>query len=420
MRRAIPIILWVLVAIAAWSIIASRVATITPEQQPIEESTPPGIVLVDVPWEHLQDVDRFELTDQNGDNFDTAKLVGKPYVVSFFFATCPTFCLDLNKEIERINRSVKNVDMQFLTISVDPDKDTPEVLGKYAERFGAKPERWAFLTGDLYKIKEVGEHMFNVVIDKNTHTDSILLVDKWGRYRDRFKWDQPYDMKRFVKVAKELAAETEPPFGQTIKTRNAMAGHEPKDMNNVRWIREFHLTERSGEPFFSRQLTGEVWVGSFFFSSCPGICKKQNEYIRSLQKRLADKAPKFVSITTDSVNDTPQELRKYADGIGADSDNWLFLTGNSHLIERIGSEFFHAQASEGHHSSLFYVVDRWGDIRGSFDWQDIKEETEMIRLIDELRLEQRPPNPLEVEKEVNEADKSSGGDTADDLDEDNK
>lgn len=392
MRSKVPVILWGLVGVAFLLFLVTRDTESPKVEQKPDGAEQAGIVLVDVPWEHLPDVDRFQLVDQNGDSFDSGKLVGKPYVVSFFFATCPSFCMDLNKQLERLNSAVKNTDVQFLTVTVDPERDTVEVLKKYAEGFNATPDRWAFLTGQMYQLKEFGEHNFNVPIDPATHTDNILLIDKWGKYRDRFKWDQPYDMKRFIKVLKEVAAETEPPFNSTVTTRNAMAGLEPVDLNAIPWLHEFHLTERSGEKFFSRQLTGDVWIGNFFFTTCPGICKKQNEYLRGLQTKLGDESPTIVSITTNAATDTPLVLKKYAEDLGVeDEDPWLFLTGNSLLIERIGSEFFKAASGGDHHSSLLYVVDRWGNVRGSFDWQIPEQEVAMLALVKELKNEKTPP-----------------------------
>ena len=419
MRKIVPVVLWILVAVAGgWMVFQNLhtdeqgiVATPVPQQgDTIADSH--GRVFANVPWKHLPDVDHFKLTDQNGDEFDSADLTGQAYVVSFFFAKCPSFCMDLNKELDRVNTALKDTDIRFLTLTVDPEHDTPEVLHKYAKGFGAVPERWAYLTGQKYKLVEIGEHMFDVPVDPNTHTDNILLVDKWGRYRDRFKWDQPHDMKRFIKVAKEVAAETEPPLNNTIKTRNVMAGFERTDLNNVPWVRDFHLTERSGEKFFSRDLVGEVWIGNFFFSSCPGICKTQNKYLRDLQKRLGDKCPRVVSITTDPVNDTPEHLREFADRLDADAQRWLFCTGDSVLIKRIGSEFFRAHADADHHSSRLYIVDRWGDVRGDFDWQDAEQEVEMLRLVEQLKAESRPQRPVDsMKRSVNTKPETKTDDT---------
>ncbi len=151
------------------------------------------------------------------------------------------------------------------------------------------------------------------------------------------------------------------------------------------------MYERSGKRFYSRDLTGQVWIANFFFSTCPGICQKQNEYLSGLQDRLQNHPATIVSITTDPNTDTPEVLSSYARKFGADDEKWLFVTGEDRLIRRISSEFFHAPAGADHHSSLLFVVDRWGNVRGSFDWQQADQEVAMLGLIDQLNAETRPP-----------------------------
>lgn len=357
------------------------------------EDNPPGAVIVEVPWNHLHHVDAFAMTNQDGEKFNTAQFSGqKPFLVSFFFATCPSICKDLNKQVERLNEQLKKEDVAFVTISVDPDRDTTEVLKKYADGFDAQSPRWTFLRGQPYEFKEVGEHMFRVeVVDMANHTDNIMLVDKWGKFRDRFKWDDPYDMKRLVKAVKEVAAETEPPMDKIVRTRNAMVGREPFDLSTVAFLREFHLYTSDEQPFFSRDLTGEVWITNFFFTSCPTICKQQSKYIEGLQSRLGEHPTKLVSITTDPGTDLPAKLREYARDHNADSDRWLFLTGNEKAIPRISAEFFGAMGGTEHHSTELFVVDKWGNVRGRFSWQDAAQEVEMLGLVDSLWKESRPP-----------------------------
>ena len=352
---------------------------------------PPGAVIVEVPWKHFAHINRFKLTNQLDEPFDSAELAGKPYVVSFFFAQCPSICRDLNNQIDRLNTQLRKEDISFVSVTVDPEEDTPDVLKRYAQDYDTTPDRWAFVTGQMYQIKQVGEQQFGVVIDKDTHTDNILLVDKWGRYRDRFKWDDPYDMKRFLQVAKEACTETEPPLTALVKTRNAMVGQEPTDPSTVQFLREFHLTDQSGEHFFSRDLTGSVWIANFFFSTCPGICKEQTRYLTGLQSRLGEQETKIVSISTTPDTDTPSVLNKYAKDADADLERWRFLTGQSRMVPRIGSEFFSAMSGDDHHSSLLYVVDRWQNVRGQFDWRDPKQEVAMLKLIEELWIQKTPP-----------------------------
>ncbi len=423
MSKAIPIFLWV-VALAMLAVLmyaragrqaADRLPNFGQDSHPQREGDPPGAIMADIPWKYFPDVPQFSLVDQNDTVFDSSVLSGKPYLVSFFFSTCPDICVQLNNQIDRLNDQLKKEEVVFVSISVDPENDTPAVLGRYAANYDADPKRWAFLTGQKYQIDQLGSQVFGVVVDKATHTDNILLVDQWGRYRDRFKWDDPYDMKRLVTVIKDLAAEQEPPLDVKIHTRNVLAGQPPMDLNEHPWVREFHLTERSGETFYSRDLTGEVWIANFFFASCPGICKKQNAYLAGLRERLGKQAPTIVSITTDPTNDTPSVLRSFAKDLKAD-DRWLFCTGDDLLIRRISSEFFNAHVSDGHHSSLLFVVDRWHRVRGSFDWQKPEEEIAMLDLVEELRVEGVPralpakPKSEQIEELDDEQDEDFGVD----------
>lgn len=397
MRKLIPIVLWLLVAacgaVAAWQAIVK--SAITPAVTDQDHSEVPGAVFEDVPWAHLPDIDQFKLTDQNGDEFDSAKMVGTPYAVSFFFAACPSICRDLNTQVSRLNDQLRKEDVAFVSISVDPENDTPEVLNRYAQDYDARAPRWSFLTGPKHKVVEIGSHQFNVDVNPATHTGNILLVDKWGRYRDRFKWDDPYDMKRFLEVASQVALETQPPLGKTITTRNALAGKKPIDLNVIPWLHEFHLTDQDDRPFFSRELTGNVWIANFFFVDCPGICIQQNEYLLQLQttlnSRFQEDTPSIVSITSNPTADTPDRLKSYASRIGANTDAWRFLTSDSDtLIKRIGAEFFGVQADKENHSALLFVVDRWNNLRGEFDWQQDGQEEAMLTLIEKLQQETAP------------------------------
>ena len=397
LRKIVPIILWLLVAacgaVVAWQ--ATRKPDVASSNANTDQSEVPGAVFENVPWEHLPDIDQFELVDQNGDPFDSAEMMGTPYAVSFFFATCPSICRDLNAQVSRLNEQTSKEPIAFVSISVDPDNDTPEILNRYAQDYGAQAPRWSFLTGPKHKVVEIGAQQFNVDITPATHTGNILLVDKWGRYRDRFKWDDPYDMKRFLEVAAQAADETEPPFGKTITTRNALAGKAPIDLNVIPWLHDFHLTDQEGQPFCSRQLTGDVWIANFFFVDCPGICVQQNNYLLKLQKRLSERftenTPAIVSITSNPASDTPERLKDYAKKIGASTDSWKFLTSESNtLIKRIGTEFFGVSADKENHSSLLFVVDRWSNLRGKFDWQKDGQEEAMLALIEKLQQETAP------------------------------
>src|SRR5439155_18571091 len=93
-------------------------------------------------------------------------------------------------------------------------------------------------------------------------------------------------------------------------------------------IKDFQLVERSGREFDSKELKGHVWIGSFFFCTCPGPCWQMNQALKNVQEEFKDTDLRLVSITCDPRNDTPEALVRYADRLQADPARWLFLTGD--------------------------------------------------------------------------------------------
>jgi len=349
-------------------------------------------------WNYFPQVKPFELTDQSGQKFSSTELAGKPYAISFFFSNCNTICEQLNRKIQSLADEFDDEEMMFVSITCDPKNDTPEVLARYAENFEADPKQWRFLTEQMYKIQAVGRD-FDVTLDLNSHTDDIMLVDKWGRFRDRFTWDDPIELARFEKVAKELLKESEPPIGEEIRTRNVLAG-VPHDKRKKKWLDEFFLVDHEGHDFYSRDLTGEVWIGSLFFSNCTVTCRQQNEYLSALWDRTSDRSIKFVSISTDPLVDTPAVLREYRRSLGIETESWKFLTGNGNYIRRVSEEYFTEALTNGrHHSNKLFVVDKWGGVRGSFDWQEQGAEARMLELVDRLLVEASPYDRYEINLE---------------------
>ena len=163
----------------------------------------------------------------------------------------------------------------------------------------------------------------------------------------------------------------------------------PKDQ----LLKEFTLTERSGKKVGSRDLAGQVYVTSFFFSSCPSTCLQQNQKIHEIEQEYAAKGVKFVSITCDPEVDTPDRLREYAAKLGA-GKGWLFLTGDLTYIRRIAGEIFQVQLDKGVHSEKLLVTDKWGNNRRShFAWNQLDQVTALKLELDKLLAEKEPPAP---------------------------
>jgi protein SCO1/2 len=78
----------------------------------------------------------------------------------------------------------------LVSITCDPDVDQPEVLSIYANRFGADPKQWLFLTGSLDYIRRVGAEMFFVPVDRRFHADKFILVDAIGQTYASYAWPE--------------------------------------------------------------------------------------------------------------------------------------------------------------------------------------------------------------------------------------
>ncbi|MCG9126344.1 SCO family protein [Candidatus Poribacteria bacterium] len=103
----------------------------------------------------LTSVPDFNLTNQDGKPFGLSDLDGKLWVTDFIFTNCPTICPDMTQRMAELQSEISNDKVNFLSITVDPERDTPQVLSQYALDNGAKQDRWQFLTGDK-------DHIYNL------------------------------------------------------------------------------------------------------------------------------------------------------------------------------------------------------------------------------------------------------------------
>jgi cytochrome oxidase Cu insertion factor (SCO1/SenC/PrrC family) len=158
---------------------------------------------------------------------------------------------------------------------------------------------------------------------------------------------------------------------------------------SIRDVADVKLTDQSGQPFAIKSLEGQVWIGSFFFASCPGPCRQINVAISQLQNELRGKDVKFVSITVDPDNDTPQVLGDYAKSFGADRDRWRFLTGDFNAIRRICADVFAMPIDRKVHTERLLLIDRQGVRRGIFSTGDPAQMLALKKGVDKL-LDEKP------------------------------
>lgn len=139
----------------------------------------------------------FTLLDQDGNPFGSEQLKDKVFVANFFFSTCPTICPRMlghtrNLQIELKKRLGPRAEfVELVSISVDPEKDTPAKLRETAENWDADPNMWHFLTGTREEVWEVVDKSFRTGVTANPknkaepiiHSPNYVLVDSLGRIR---------------------------------------------------------------------------------------------------------------------------------------------------------------------------------------------------------------------------------------------
>ncbi len=137
----------------------------------------------------------FELTDKNSKKITNKDMLGKVYLVEFFFSKCPTICPVMNSNMKVIEKEIDRPEFGVLSISIDPENDTPETLKQHADKIGVKSPNWHFLTGDRDYIGKLADQ-FNIYVgDKEdeseslNHSGMIALVDQEGNIRCRYNKD---------------------------------------------------------------------------------------------------------------------------------------------------------------------------------------------------------------------------------------
>ena len=136
---------------------------------------------------------KFELTNQNNNTISNSNYKGKVYVLEFFFSTCPSICPKMNKNMILIqNQFFGNPNFGIVSITIDPENDTAQVLKEHAQQLGVKSSNWNFLTGDKKYIYDLANKGFNLYAGENSkvnggfeHSGLFALIDKNGDIRCR-------------------------------------------------------------------------------------------------------------------------------------------------------------------------------------------------------------------------------------------
>lgn len=142
-------------------------------------------------------VGSFSLTERSGKTVAEKDLLGKVWVASFVFTRCLGPCPAVTGTVKELQADLRDVpDLRFVTFTVDPNRDNPDELAKYAAKYGADPDRWLFLTGPEEKVHALMKDRFKLAVgrkegdvkegDEYDHSTRLSVVDKKGVIRASF------------------------------------------------------------------------------------------------------------------------------------------------------------------------------------------------------------------------------------------
>lgn len=154
---------------------------------------------------------KYTLTERSGKKFNSESLAGTVHVANFFFTSCPTACPLQTQKVQELDREFGPAGVRFLSITCDPEVDTPAVLHQYAKKYNADPDRWLFLTGDMLYTRRIASEIYRVPLERYLHVEKLIVVDKWGEVRGHFLWNNPEEISDMKELLTTLLAETEPP-----------------------------------------------------------------------------------------------------------------------------------------------------------------------------------------------------------------
>jgi protein SCO1/2 len=153
----------------------------------------------------------FTLTDQTGRAVRLEEFRGEPVAVTFLYTRCPiaTACPMTTAKFSKLDAALNLKGFgHLLTITVDPEHDTPGVLADYAKRAGADARRWKFLTGDPKAVADVAER-FGVLYYPDqgqvVHTQAVAVLDPRGRVASVYygsDWEPEHVLRDMEKARK--------------------------------------------------------------------------------------------------------------------------------------------------------------------------------------------------------------------------
>lgn len=167
----------VIVAIGVVILLPGR----APEPTSPSTTNPPPEATPDPGWDALDPLPPFNMTDQNGQTVDESILEGGVTILTFFFTHCQSVCPFMNGSMFELTQQLAGTPVRFVSVSVDPENDTTEVLRAYADKWGVPDERWKFLSADQETLDRIVRDAIGFDL---SYKDELLDVGGGRQVRD--------------------------------------------------------------------------------------------------------------------------------------------------------------------------------------------------------------------------------------------
>ncbi len=153
----------------------------------------------------------FSFTERSGQPLSRKDLLGKVWIADFIFTSCAGPCPQMSRHMQSLQSDLADLQsLRLVSFSVDPERDTPEVLSRYGERYDADPQRWLFLTGPMDRIYDIAIKGFKITVEaarennQIIHDTRFILVDAEGTIRGYYDSASAEDLRRLRQDASEL------------------------------------------------------------------------------------------------------------------------------------------------------------------------------------------------------------------------
>ena len=170
----------------------------------------------------LSSIPDFTLTNQFNEVVSLETLSNEVWVADIIFTRCPMQCLKMSRQMSQLQEKLPRERVRLVSLTADPEFDSPMVLKQYGARFGASGHRWLFLTGPRAEVNRLALEGLKLSVQENDpanrttpadlfiHSTYFVLIDKAGRLRAVFDSDKEGWEKNLVSASKNLLLEVRP------------------------------------------------------------------------------------------------------------------------------------------------------------------------------------------------------------------